>query len=96
MRTETRGANDALDKLASLYVVIHIYEVAACLIGWSDAIRKITFPRPRREQADLDRDIQSIIARIGASAYQAAYKSGRDMTVDSEGMLDKAITINGI
>ena len=79
LRTETWGLNDGLDKLTSLYVVIHIYEVAACLIGWSVTIRKITFPRPRLEQADLDRDIQSIIAWIGASAYQAAYRSGRDM-----------------
>jgi predicted ATPase len=77
------GLAFALDKLASLYVVTDNPEVAARLIGWSDANRKaIGDPRPRIEQADLDRDIASIKAKIGSSAFEAAYDSGQGMTLD--------------
>lgn len=77
------GLAFALDKMASLYVVIHKPEVAAHLIGWSDANRRQTGdPRPRIEQADLDRDIASIKATIGADAYETAYNAGRDLTLD--------------
>ena len=52
------GLAFALDKMASLYVVTDKPEVAARLIGWSDANREeIGDPRPRIEQDDLDRDI---------------------------------------
>jgi hypothetical protein len=37
---------------------------------------------PRIEQADLDRDIAAIKAKIGPSAFEAAYHSGREMTLD--------------
>jgi hypothetical protein len=39
-------------------------------------------PRPRIEQADLDRDIASIKAKIGSSALEVAYVSGRGMKLD--------------
>jgi hypothetical protein len=72
-----------LDKMASLYVVINKPEVAARLIGWSDATRQeIGDPRPRLEQADLDRDIAAIKERIGAAIFEAAYASGKRMTLD--------------
>jgi non-specific serine/threonine protein kinase len=77
------GLAFALDKIASLYVVTNKPEVAAHLIGWSDANRKeIGDPRPRIEQADLDRDITTIKTKIGSSAFEAAYDSGRKMTLD--------------
>lgn len=38
--------------------------------------------RPRLEQEDLDRDIAAIKARIGADAYESAYNTGRDLTLD--------------
>jgi hypothetical protein len=77
------GLAFALDKMASLYVVINQPELAAHLIGWSDANRKqIGDPRPRIEQADLDRDIASIKAKIGSSAFEVAYDSGLGMTLD--------------
>jgi predicted ATPase len=77
------GLDFALDKMASLYVVINKPEVAARLIGWSDATRKeIGDPRPRIEQADLDRDVTTIKAKIGSSAFEVAYDSGRKMTLD--------------
>ncbi|HEX9838221.1 MAG TPA: helix-turn-helix domain-containing protein [Anaerolineales bacterium] len=80
---DKKGLVFALDKMASLYVVINKLELAAHLIGWSDANRnQIGDPRPRIEQADLDRDIASIKAKIGAGAYETAYNAGRDLTLD--------------
>jgi tetratricopeptide (TPR) repeat protein len=77
------GLAFALDKMASLYVVINKPEVAAHLIGWSDANRKeIGDPRPRIEQADLDQDIAALKAKIGADAYETAYNSGRMLTLE--------------
>jgi predicted ATPase len=77
------GLTFTLDKMASLYVTIHKPEVAAHLIGWSDATRKeIGDPRPRIEQADLDRDIAAIIAKLGAASYNVAYDAGQEMTLE--------------
>ncbi|HVF24388.1 MAG TPA: helix-turn-helix domain-containing protein [Anaerolineales bacterium] len=77
------GLAFALDKMASLYVVVDKPELATRLIGWSDATRnEIGDPRPRIEQADLDRDIAVIKAKFGASAFDVAYGSGREMTLD--------------
>ena len=77
------GLAYALDKMASLYVVIDKPEVATRLIGWSDATRKeIGDPRPRIEQADLDRDIAAIKTKIGSSAFEVTYDSGRKLTLD--------------
>ncbi len=77
------GLAFAVDKMASLYVTIDKPDVAARLIGWSDATRKeIGDPRPRLELEDLDRDIAAIKAKIGADAYVAAYNTGRDLTLD--------------
>jgi tetratricopeptide (TPR) repeat protein len=73
----------SLDRMASLYVVINKPEVAAHLISWSDTARKeIGDPRPRIEQADLDRDVATIQAKIGSSAFEVAYASGRKMTLE--------------
>ena len=77
------GLAFVLDKMASLYVLINKPELAARLIGWSDASRKeMGDPRPRIEQADLDRDIAAIIAKIGSSAFEVAYDTGWKMTID--------------
>jgi predicted ATPase/DNA-binding XRE family transcriptional regulator len=77
------GLAFALDKMASLYVVTDKLEVAAHLIGWSDATRKdIGDPRPRIEQADLDRDIAAITNKIGASTFEIAYDTGQRMMLD--------------
>jgi hypothetical protein len=66
-----------------LYVLTGKLEAAARLIGWSDANRKdMGDPRPRIEQADLDRDVTTIKAKIGSSAFEVAYDSGRQMTLD--------------
>jgi tetratricopeptide (TPR) repeat protein len=77
------GLAFALDKTASLYVVTNKHEVAARLIGWSEATREqIGDPRPRIEQADVDGDIAAIKAKMGVSAFEAAYDSGQGMTLD--------------
>ena len=77
------GLAFALDRMASLCVVTNKHEVAARLIGWSDATRKqIGDPRPRIEQEDLDQDIASIKAKIGSAALGAAYRSGEKMTLE--------------
>jgi predicted ATPase/DNA-binding XRE family transcriptional regulator/Tfp pilus assembly protein PilF len=73
----------ALEKMASLYVLTNRPEAAARLIGWSDVNRKeLGDPRPRLEQADLDRDIAALKAKIGAGAYETAYNIGRGTTLD--------------
>jgi hypothetical protein len=85
------GLTFALDKMASLYATMNMPEAAARLIGWSDAARKeIGDPRPRIEQVDLDRDIVTIQAKIGSSAFKIAYKSGQKMTLDEA----VALTLN--
>jgi non-specific serine/threonine protein kinase len=76
------GLAFALDKVASLYVLTGKPEAAARLIGWSDATREeIDDPRPRLEQADLDRDIAALKATIGADAYEMAYNAGQGLTL---------------
>jgi hypothetical protein len=77
------GLTFALDKMASLYVVTDKPEVAAHLLGWSDANRKeIGDPRPRIEEADVDQDIAALKAKIGADAYETAYGSGQKLTLE--------------
>jgi predicted ATPase len=76
------GLTFALDKIASLYVTINNTEVAARLIGRSDATRQeIGDPRPRIEQTDLDEDIAAIKAKLGVDAYETAYHSGWGLTL---------------
>jgi hypothetical protein len=77
------GLTFALDKMASLYVTIHKPEIAARLIGWSDATRAaIGDPRPSIEQADLEPDIAAIKRKIGAAAYETAYTAGQALTLN--------------
>jgi tetratricopeptide (TPR) repeat protein len=77
------GLAFTLDKMATLAVLTDKTEVAAQLIGWSDAARKeVGDPRPRLEQADTDRDTAAIKAKIGSQAFKAAYHSGIGMTMD--------------
>jgi tetratricopeptide (TPR) repeat protein len=79
----TIGIAFPLEGLASLYVVTGKFERAARLIGWADAGRaRIIEPRPKLEQADVDRDIAAIIAKIGNTSFKEAYDSGREMTLD--------------
>jgi tetratricopeptide (TPR) repeat protein len=77
------GLAFVFDKLASLYVAIDKAEYAAHLIGWSDTTRKeIGDPRPRLEQVDVDRDIETIREKIGSATFEVACNSGRKMALD--------------
>jgi tetratricopeptide (TPR) repeat protein len=78
------GVTYTLDKLASLYVMTDKPEVAAQLIGWSDATRKeIGDPRPRIDQDESERDIAAIKTKIVSAMFEAAYHAGQEMTLDS-------------
>ncbi len=72
-----------LEGFAGVYTAGGKPELAAHLIGWADATRaRIGNPRPFHEQVNIDKAIATIIARTGASAYQAAYEFGQHMTLD--------------
>jgi tetratricopeptide (TPR) repeat protein len=79
----TIGVVYTLEGLAGLWVAVGKPERAANLIGWTDATReRIINPRPFLEQANMDRDIAAIMTKIGSSAFEIAYDSGREMTLD--------------
>ena len=65
------GVVYALEGMASLFIAADKLESAARLIGWADATReKISDKRPILEQADVDRDLTAIIAKIGNTAFE--------------------------
>jgi predicted ATPase/DNA-binding SARP family transcriptional activator len=77
------GVVVSLEWMASLDIAVNKAEVAARLIGWSDATREIIRDsRPLLEQADVDRDIAAVVVMIGDAAFQEAYEKGCDMTID--------------
>ena len=77
------GLAFALDRMASLMTLTGKLEAAAYLVGWSDANRqKFGDPRPQLEQADLERSIAAIKAKIGADAYDSAYNAGQILGLD--------------
>jgi tetratricopeptide (TPR) repeat protein len=81
--SSTIGVVYTLEGLAGLSVAVGKPEHAATLIGWTDATReRIINPRPFLEQANVDRDISAIMAKIGSSAFEVAYDSGREMLLD--------------
>jgi hypothetical protein len=43
---------------------------------------KITDLRPIYEQAEIDQKFTTIIAEIGNTAFEEAYKEGSNMTID--------------
>jgi predicted ATPase/DNA-binding XRE family transcriptional regulator len=85
---DQEGIELTLAAIAKLAFVQNNFSRAAQLIGWADARReKIGDPRPLLEQADVDRDIAAIMAKIGSSAFGAAYDEGHSMTLDQAVML---------
>jgi tetratricopeptide (TPR) repeat protein len=77
------GVVVSLEWLSSLHIVVNKAEVAASLIGWADATREVIGDsRPLLEQADVDRDIATIVSAIGSAAYREAYDKGCAMTLD--------------
>lgn len=78
------GLAYTLDQLASLYAGTGRPEAGARLIGWSDAAREeIGDPRPRLEQDGVDETMAAVEAALGRQAYEAAYRSGREMSMDA-------------
>ena len=79
----TIGALFALEGMAGLYIAVSKPAHAARLIGWADTMRlKINDPRPNVEQADVDKMIAAILARMGPSESEIAYDEGSSMTLD--------------
>jgi predicted ATPase/DNA-binding SARP family transcriptional activator len=79
----TIGLVFILECMASLYVAVGKAENAARLIGWADIMRgDIHDARPGLEQADVDRDIAAVVAKIGRDAFEDAYNKGCTMTLD--------------
>jgi predicted ATPase/DNA-binding SARP family transcriptional activator len=79
----TIGLVFILQCMASLYIAVGKPERAARLIGWADATRQgIGDTRPSLEQADVDRDVAAIVARIGKAAFDEAYHEGCVMILD--------------
>ena len=77
------GLAFVLDKIASLYIVTDRPDSSAHLIGWSDRTRKeIGDPRPLLEQADVDRDLATCLAKMGEEAFSKVYDEGQSMTMD--------------
>jgi predicted ATPase len=72
-----------LEGLASLALAEGRSECAASLFAWADSMRAtIGAPRPTNEQADVERDLAAIRAKMDKSAIQAAEAAGRDMTLE--------------
>ena len=72
-----------LEGMAGLFVAVGKLEIAAQLVGWSDALRKrIGDPRQALEQADVDKIIAACLAKIGEAAFSDAYDEGQKMTLD--------------
>lgn len=79
----TSGLIFVAEKLASLAAMTKKPELAARLIGWSDATRsEIGHPRPRLEQADLDHDIARLRKKTSKRDWEEQYLAGRTMTLD--------------
>jgi len=79
----TIGVVYMLEGMASIYIALRKPELAAQLIGWADATReRIINERPYLEQADVDKNIAAIMAKIGSSAFEVAYDDGRGLTLD--------------
>ena len=77
------GVCYSLEGMASLYVSTNKPAVAARLIGWADATRKIIHnTRPPIEQADVDKIIAACLAKMGEVAFSDAYDEGQKMTLD--------------
>jgi predicted ATPase len=72
-----------LEGMAGLFAIIGKPEIAAQLIGWSDALReRISDPRPPIEQADVDKTTATCLAKMGEVAFSDAYEEGQKMTLD--------------
>jgi len=79
----TIGVVFAIEGLASLSVTQGQFERAARLLAWADATREsLGDRRPAVEQADVDRDLNAIRARLDEAALRAAQAEGPALTME--------------
>jgi predicted ATPase/DNA-binding XRE family transcriptional regulator len=77
------GVVFTVEGMSSLCVTIDRAEVAAQLIGWADTTRQeISDPRPKLEQADMDKVIATCVAKMGETAFSDTYEAGKNMSLD--------------
>ncbi|MGA2488908.1 MAG: LuxR C-terminal-related transcriptional regulator [Anaerolineales bacterium] len=77
------GTVFVLEGLASLAVAENRPARAAALFAWADETRRMSGdPRPRNEQADVDRDLAAIRLQLDEATLQAAQAAGRAMTLE--------------
>jgi predicted ATPase/DNA-binding XRE family transcriptional regulator len=77
------GMTYALEGLASLAVLQNQPERAAQLFAWADSMREAVGDiRPPVEQADIDRDLSTIHARLDQTTFAAACVAGRALTIE--------------
>lgn len=77
------GVAFALEGMAGLFIALEKPERAVRLIGRADEIRvQVDDPRPKIEQADLDKVIAACRARLGPSGFSKAYEKGRRMSLE--------------
>lgn len=77
------GVCYSLERMAGLYASADLPVIAARLIGWADLTRKkFRDPRPRLEQADIDKITTACIAKIGEVAFSHEHQDGGKMTLE--------------
>ena len=75
------GVVFALERILILHTTIGKVDIAAQLIGWTDATReKIKDTRPKLEQAEMDKMIAACRTAMGEAAYINAYEEGIKLT----------------
>ena len=75
------GVVFALERILILHTTIGKVDIAAQLIGWTDATReKIKDTRPKLEQAEMDKMIAACRTAMGEAAYINAYEEGTKLT----------------
>jgi hypothetical protein len=78
----TIGGVFALEGLAGVYLATGKPEHAARLIGWADEMRVQTKDvRPKIEQQDVDKIIETCLKKLGEVAFSDAYDEGKKMTI---------------
>lgn len=77
------GVVFALERILILHTTIGKVDIAAQLIGWTDATReKIKDTRPKLEQAEMDKMIAACRTAMGEAAYINAYEEGTKLTLN--------------
>ena len=77
------GVAFALEGMAGVFVAVGKVEIAVQVTGWANTAReRIGDPRPRLEQADVDKIIAACLAEMGEAAFSDAYEAGKKMSLE--------------